>query len=142
MQPDERLTDNNTHIESRALLQDFSTELDALQQFSQNYTVPAVLELVGKLGGLNRNAVSLIEAVARDMERLKREQEAGDNTARDETQRLLMELRKLSEEVQQGLGELTESQQMLAESVRISGEVINYLSHLREMLSQELWDKR
>jgi hypothetical protein len=142
MQPDESIAESNARIESRDLLQEFSTELVSLQHFSENYTVPAVLELVGKLGGLNRRAVSLIEAVARDMERLKREQEAGDNNARDETQRLLMELRKLSEEVQQGLGELTNSQQMLAESVRISGEVIGYLSHLREMLSQELWDKR
>jgi hypothetical protein len=142
MQSDESILASTGQVESRALLQEFSSELTSLEHFTENYTVPAVLELVGKLGGLNRRAVSLIEAVARDMERLKREQEAGDVAARDETQRLLMELRKLSEEVQQGLGELTESQQMLAESVRISGEVIGYLSHLREMLSQELWDKR
>jgi hypothetical protein len=142
MQPEESLENATGRVESRAMLQEFSSDLSSLQHFIENYTVPAVLELVGKLGGLNRGAVTLIEAVARDMERLHREQDAGDLTASDETQRLLMELRKLSEEVQQGLGELTESQQMLAESVRISGEVIGYLSHLREMLSDELWEKR
>lgn len=142
MQPDEPIAPSPSRIESRALLQEFSTELHSLQHFINNYTVPAVLELVGKLGGLNRGAVTLIEAVARDLEHLQRDHKAGDGTAAEELTRLLMDLRKLSEEVQQGLGELTESQVLLAESVRISGEVIGYLSHLREMMNQELWEKR
>jgi hypothetical protein len=128
--------------DSHALLGQFSAELDNMERFVENFTVPAVLELVGKLGGLNRQAVSLIEAVTCDLQRLQREQDSGDDGAREELQRLLMELRKLSEEVQVGLADLQQSQELLAESVRISGEVMAYLSRVRVMLNAELWEKR
>ncbi len=128
--------------DTHGLLGQFSTELSSVQQFVENYTVPAVLELVGKLGGLNRQAISLIENVACESQRLQREQANGDAAAGEELQRLLLELRKLSEEVQLGLGELQQSQDLLEESVRISGEVMDYLTKVREMMNRELWDKR
>ena len=129
-------------IGTHELLAQFSAEMNGLQNFTENYTVPAVLELVGKLGGLNRKAVTMIEAVACDVQRLQKEQENGSLAAGEELQRLLLELRKLSEEVQLDLGELLQSQDLLEESVRISGQVINYLAKVREMLNRELWETR
>lgn len=128
--------------DTHALLGQFSSEMQNLQTFVENYTVPAVLELVGRLGTLNRQAVSLIEAVAADAQTLQGKVHDGDVGAGEEMQRLLLELRKLSEEVQLGLGELLQSQDLLEESVRISGEVIGYLSKVREMMNRELWEKR
>jgi hypothetical protein len=128
-------------IESRAVIAEFDQQLSALRQFSENYAVPSVLEMVGKLGAINRCAISLVEACVRDSERLEQQALSGDSSAQEESQRLMLELRDMNERVMVGLNDLENDTAVLSESLRITTEVVGYLKRMRELLSAQLWNQ-
>lgn len=133
---------DSSAYESRAVIADFDQQLSAIRRFSDDFAVPAVLELVGKLGGLNRIAINLVEACVRDINRLEQLGLGGDSGAQEESQRLMLELRDLNERLVVGLNDLEGDAAVLNESLKISTEVVAYLKRMRELLSQELWDRK
>ena len=132
---------DDTVLETKRFVQQLERELADVERFSSDYTVPAVLELAGKLGALNRSAISLIEAAAHDREQLEARSKAGDLLANEARQRLMLELRDLNSRVEKGLDELAGNHAILSESLNIIGEVVAYLKRMRELLSEELWQK-
>lgn len=120
---------------------EFERELADVERFSDQRAVPAVLELVGKLGALNRCGISLVEAAGRDAAVLGRRAGEGDARAQEALQRMMLELRDLNERVENGLEELANDHAVLSESLEITGEVVAYLQRMRELLSGELWKK-
>jgi len=131
------MPENSTTLEK---LNGFIEKLDEIDAYETEVLTPAVLEMAGKLGTLNRMAMHLVQTAITEGGELSRKAAAGEDGASEDLERLKLNLRETSERVERAINKLKSKLMLVDGSINISCDILDYISRIRKMLTENIWE--
>ena len=118
----------------------FVTKLDEIDDYETEVLTPVVLEMAGKLGALNRQAMHLVQTTINEGTELSRRVHAGEADAGEDLERLKLNLRETSDRVERAISKLQSTLTLVDGSINISCDILDYISQVRQLLTEGIWD--
>ena len=126
--------------ETLAKLNEFIAKLDEIDDYETEVLTPVVLEMTGKLGALNRQAMHLVQTTITEGTELDNRVKAGEEGAGEDLERLKLNLRETSERVERAINKLKSKLTLVDGSINISCDILDYIGRVRQLLTEDIWD--